>query len=97
MAGLTHTNGFKKDVFILKPSNSKSFEYNTSGGLMILRTGFNASVGLYILNLGSGYSAIKETPGVGSYFTIVADKGTLTITNTYTGSVEISIMIVNLD
>ena len=97
MAGLTHTNGFKKDVFILKTSNSKSLEYNTSGGLMILRTGFNQSVGLYMLNFGSGYSAIQGTPGEGSLFTIVVDNGTITITNTYTGSVEISIMIVNLD
>lgn len=97
MAGLTHTNGFGKIATNVDAGKSMSIEYYGKGGLLVLRTGFNSSVGLYVLNYGGGYSVVKETPGENSLFKIVVENGTVTITNTHTGHVGMSAMVINLD
>ena len=97
VAELTHTDGIFKVKQTLNPSQSMPISYEGHGGLMIIRTGFNPTIGLYVLNYSEGFSAVQEAPGIGSLFTIEAGPGLVTITNTHTGAVGISVRIIALD
>lgn len=86
-----------KKSFILGNGQSLNFEYGT-GALLIYRSGINSALGLCLLpQSGSDINHIVNAPGQGSYYSISASNGLITIKNLYTEQIGFSLNFISLN